>query len=208
MICLNYSIILLLFSILKKRYGLNTNRNIIIYNTENNYPRALRLKNSSNDIVLAFSGYKKGIISIYSNYAEEIQLNIPFVKYDSNVDILDINNNSFIMAWGKDTNINIVYFLLDNYNWKLTELNGDQYYSSTYKISVIPILPTNGNVDRVLIGWVNKKRLKIIKFKLEDFQIENKLYEKDIDNNFISCINLIYIPNTPTSPIKLILFNF
>ncbi len=55
-------------------------------------------------------GYKTGIISKYSDFAEEEQIDIPFLKYDSNIAIKNIENNVIVMVWGKNAKIQIVYF--------------------------------------------------------------------------------------------------
>ena len=115
-----YEILIIVF--FKKILGIEVNKNIRIYATKNNYPRPLTLRNGS---VLAFSGYKMGTISKYSKEAEELELHIPFIEYDSSLDIKEIENDKFIMVWGKNTIIQIVYVDAKTFKITPTKLNGD-----------------------------------------------------------------------------------
>ena len=195
MISLNYIVILIL--ILKKIIGEKTNKNIRIYETENNYPRALLLSNKK---VLAFSGYKKGKISEYSNDLEELRLNIPFVEYDSSVDIIEFDTNKFIMVWGKDTKIHIVICNSTNFSYNSIILYDDDiYYSTTYRINLLKVTRLSGETtNNIIIGWVNSGTLHIQLFKLDNNNLINKGYvynQSGIDNNFISCIHVQYTDN-------------
>ena len=79
------STIILIITLLK--LYLEDEKNIIIYETNNNYPRSLRLRNRE---ILAFTGFEKGTVGKYNIYAEEIKLHIDFIANDSNDDIKEV----------------------------------------------------------------------------------------------------------------------
>ena len=195
MIFQNYLVILILIILFKKKIVVEGNKNIRIYETQNNYPRYLEI--SDNNIenrekkVLAFSGYKKGTISKYSVSAEEIELHIPFIEYDSNADIKVVKQDLFIMVWGKNTIIQIVCVNATSFEIIPTKLNDDRYYSSSYKIIVLPLYQTE--TLNFVIGWINNDNIYLGLFKLENnnkFTRATDLKEIKSDNHFISCIQM------------------
>ena len=187
MIFQNYLVLLILIVIFKKIISIEENKNIRIYETQNNYPKYVILHDGS---VLAFSGYKMGTISKYSKEAEELELHIPFIEYDSSLDIKEIENDKFIMVWGKNTKIQIVYVDAKTFKITTTKLNDEKYYSTSYKINVLPFEISGERV--VLIAWVNDNiHLEIFKLQ-SDKQFTKIGSEKEIisNNHFISCISM------------------
>ena len=185
MIFENYLIIVTSILILKKINGVETNKFIKIFEEDNNYPRAINLNNK----VYAFSGYKSGKITEYNEFAEEIKTHVNFLEYDTNIDIKKWNTNNIIMAWGKNTNIKIINFDSVNWNWSITLLNEEKFYSTTYKINILPIYDAN----KVIISWINNGILFIDLFDVEDnkFKSIKPLIDETITNiNFISCIEV------------------
>ena len=160
MIFENYLIIVTSILILKKINGVETNKFIKIFEEDNNYPRAINLNNK----VYAFSGYKSGKITEYNEFAEEIKTHVNFLEYDTNIDIKKWNTNNIIMAWGKNTNIKIINFDSVNWNWSITLLNEEKFYSTSYKINILPIYDAN----KVIISWINNGVLFIDLFEVED----------------------------------------
>ena len=184
----HHLIVFTLILIIKKVIGENINQIIRVFETDNNYPRALNLDNGT---VIAFSGYKSGKISVYNEYAEEIMSHLQFVEYDSSVDIIQYNRDNLIMGWGKNNYLQIVLFNLGNFNWTSTILNENEFYSTTYKIS---ILPNKKYSEKIFIGWINKGILNISLFAQNDllFKEDVTIFNGKIDNNFISCIEVFW----------------
>ena len=185
MIFENYLIIVTSILILKKINGVETNKFIKIFEEDNNYPRAINLNNK----VYAFSGYKSGKITEYNEFAEEIKTHVNFLEYDTNIDIKKWSTNNIIMAWGKNTNIKIINFDSVNWNWSITLLNEEKFYSTSYKINILPIYDAN----KVIISWINNGILFIDLFDVEDNKfksIKSLIDETITDINFISCIEV------------------
>ena len=193
MIFQNYLIIVTSILILKKINGVDTNKFIRIFEENNNYPRALNLNNK----VIAFSGYKSGKITEFDEFADEINSHINFLEYDSNIDIKGVDNKNFIMVWGKNTKLKIVYCDSVSWNYNITLLDEEIFYSTTYKINILPI-----NSESVIISWINNGLLYINSFDLKINKFEKKeeiISGSIIDVNFISCINVYYLSSSFSS---------
>ncbi len=175
--------IILIITLLK--LYLEDEKNIIIYETNNNYPRPLRLRNGE---ILAFSGYEKGTVGKYNIYAEEIKLHVDFIAYDANADIKEVEDNKFVLVSGKNDYIKIHYFNSENFNCVTSFFNEEMFNSTSYKINILTL---NNNKD-IIISWVNNNILYMGLFILNEnstFSMKES-FNQIVDNNFISCIQM------------------
>ena len=185
-----YEILIIVF--FKKILGIEVNKNIRIYATKNNYPRPLTLRNGE---VLAFSGYKKTTITRYSKEVEEKEKILFFEEYDSNTDIKEVENNTFVLVSGKNRIMKII-FVDENSNMVLTILNEPWYYCTSPKINVLALTEKiNGNIDgnkKIIISWINGNNLYKELFELQNSNQFKSLhhYSKKVDNIFVSCIQM------------------
>ena len=157
----------------------------VIFEENNNYPRATLL---SNNYLMLTSGMFPTRIKIYTDTGE-LKLSDSFLEYNENANIIQLKNGNLLLVSGGGRTNKISLILFDE-NLKCQTFETD-YYSDLYRTTLLPL--SNGNV-LVGMGYYNVTHLAESTVFAVIYSIDGNLGIKEqynaswhSDNKFLSC---------------------